>query len=192
MEDSRTDPPTTDEPAALPYALAGAVFAAADRVSRTTRAIERWTAQVTQPASRLGRRVIPSSVRSEADATLKRLDHAGREALDRRTHELRDLLGTAADTVADDPILVEVVERIVGHVQWQIVDELLPAILDRLTEEPAQVQALVRGQSQSVIDELAAQTRTRAAHGDQVVDRIVARTLGRRAHAAVEPGNGSR
>jgi uncharacterized protein (DUF2336 family) len=114
-------------------------------------------------------------------------EHAGRLAVAAGLEQLRTAASRVAVAVAQDPIVVEVVLRVVERVEPDLLDELLPEVLDRLTADPVQIQALIRGQSRDMAEGVAREARRRAASGDDVVDRLVGRVLHRRVRPGVDP-----
>jgi len=66
-----------------------------------------------------------------------------------------------------------------SRVLERIVDVQLARVLATLEAEPERVQALIRGQRESMVDEVVDNVRTGAASGDAKVDRIVGRVLRR-------------
>lgn len=105
-----------------------------------------------------------------------------------------DRLGGAADAVVSavgrSDTVLHLVNDVVDRVLWPIVDEVLPAVLDRLAADPEPVQALVVGQSTSIAGDLADVARTGAAHADDRVESMVDRLLRRRPRPAPAPTNG--
>ena len=69
-----------------------------------------------------------------------------------------------------------------------LIEKGIIRILDQLADESTKVQNIVRGQSRGMVEELARDARSRAAAGDDVVDRFVARLLHRNTNGA---GRGS-
>jgi hypothetical protein len=60
-----------------------------------------------------------------------------------------------------------------------VVRTVLDDVLAQLESDPERVQALVRGQRDTMVDELVGRIRSGAAAGDTAVDRITARVLHR-------------
>jgi hypothetical protein len=79
------------------------------------------------------------------------------------------------DAVAHSRVL----EKIVDVQLSRAVPVVLDQILATLEAEPERVQALVRGQRESMVDEVVDNVRSGAASGDARVDRLVDRVLRR-------------
>jgi len=62
----------------------------------------------------------------------------------------------------------------------QVVDEVLPQILDRLATEPEQIRALIGSQSLNMAEELTQAARVKAAEGDEIIERVMTRLRLRR------------
>lgn len=159
--------------------LGGAVRAAAD----VARAIGAPVADAALP-------LVPGSVRRAVAGVVRDLDEEGRSASVAGTAIAERLAEEIADRLGRDPNVLRLVEEIVERIQWQVVDTVLPVVLDRLAADPDQVRAIVQGQSRGMVDELTTTVRSRAVTGDVAVDRIVARLLRRRStRPEVPPGD---
>ena len=156
-----------------------------DRLRAMAHAGAGATRTVAAPMAAVASRLIPSAVRRRVSRAVQELDGYGRAAAAAGSDEAGGIIAAVAGDVARDPHLVEVIEQIVEQIQWHVVDDLLPGVLDRLAAEPDQVRALVQGQSRGMIEEVANAGRAAAAGGDEAVERLVARLLRRR-----ERGNG--
>jgi hypothetical protein len=89
--------------------------------------------------------------------------------------------------VATAPVVNVAVDAQLDRVLRPLVVVVLDDVLLRLEEEPDRVQGLIRGQRDTMVDELVDRLRTGAAAGDAVVDRVTARLLGRADAAAAAP-----
>jgi hypothetical protein len=67
------------------------------------------------------------------------------------------------------------IDRIVRPLMVQVLDDIL-ALLEA---EPEKVRSIIRGQRDSIVDDLVAHLREDAAAGDRAVDRLAARAMGR-------------
>jgi hypothetical protein len=84
-----------------------------------------------------------------------------------------------ADTVATSPLVNRVVDVQVDRILRPLVRSVLDDVLELLEAEPERVQAVVRGQRETMVDELVDRVRAGAAAGDAVVDRWRDRVLRR-------------
>ena len=102
----------------------------------------------------------------------------------RRAAELMDTLATsvAASSVVDRMVDVQV-DRILRPLVIAVLDD----VLLMLEAEPERVQSLIRGQRESMVDELLDRIRSGAAAGDAVVDRLTARVLHRTVQSPSTP-----
>jgi hypothetical protein len=64
---------------------------------------------------------------------------------------------------------------------------VLDDVLVLLEKEPDRIQALIRGQRDSMVDELITRIRTGAATGDMAVDRLTTRVFHRGRRPMVRP-----
>ncbi len=94
----------------------------------------------------------------------------------RRAAAALDALVTALATSALVDRMVDAqLERILRPVVRTVLDD----VLAQLESDPERVQALVRGQRDTMVDELVGRIRSGAAAGDTAVDRLTARVLHR-------------
>ena len=162
------------------YVALGALGAVGWRVARLARGAVVVTDAVARPC---GRR----RVRSAAGVGAGHGGPAGRRAGGGRpVDRVRAGIDAGArvadavtDRVATDPLVIRAIGEIVDGVQGQLLDSILPDVLDRLAADPDQVRAIVRGQSRGMIDEATHEARSRAVAGDEIVDRLAARILRR-------------
>jgi hypothetical protein len=169
------------------YTTAGfalVLYASAERrLGRAVGAAQR----LGRPPAALASRLLPRSTRAVVQQRVHDTESAGRLAVAAGLEQLRTAASTVAVAAAQDPIVVDVVLRVVDRVAPDLLDELLPEVLDRLTADPVQIQALIRGQSRDMAEGVAREARRRAASGDDVVDRLVGRVLHRRTRPIDEP-----
>lgn len=137
------------------------------------------TAAVAGPVVAGAVAVTPSPVRGFARRLAGRLDAHGRAVASVAAAQGTRLTTDVVARVIETPAFMRVVDDVVGHVQWRVVDTVLPVVLDRLAEEPEQVRRIVQDQSLNLAQELAQTGRARAVNGDEIVDRLFARLLRR-------------
>ncbi|MET0419531.1 MAG: hypothetical protein ABW022_26245 [Actinoplanes sp.] len=106
---------------------------------------------------------------------------ASRGATERARARLR--LAATLDATAARLARTTVVDRMVDAQLDRVLRPLVTAVLDDvlalLEREPERIQALVRGQRDTMVDELVGRIRSGAAAGDSAVDRLTARMLRR-------------
>ena len=105
---------------------------------------------------------------------------AGRRAAARAVW-LADVVGGSRviDAVAHSRLLERIVDVQLTRVVPPLAASVLDQVLATLEAEPERVRALVRGQRESMVDELVGHVRSGAAAGDARVDRLVNRVLRR-------------
>lgn len=152
--------------------LVGGVFAAEDAADAVRSALARATGG---PARRV----------SGASAALRRRTArlAARGAVERqRGHDsAAGALAALTDALAASPIVDRVVDVQLDRVLRPLVALILDDVLVRLEAEPERVRSLIRGQRESMVDELVTRFRAGAMAGDAVVDRLTTRVFRRRA-----------
>jgi hypothetical protein len=116
-------------------------------------------------------------------AALAELGAAERERRQRRAAEALTELVRALATA---PLVNVAVDAQLDRVLRPLVVVVLDDVLMRLEEEPDRVRALVRGQRDTMVDELVGRLRASAAAGDAAVDRVTDKLL-RRVEAAAPP-----
>jgi hypothetical protein len=134
--------------------------------------------------------VTPQSVRRTVGDAVRQLDAQGRAAATSSSGGAARVVDTLADRLGRDPALLHFVDRVVEHVQWRVVDAVLPAVLERLAADPDRLREIVQGQSRGMADELTQAARSRAAAGDEAVDRLLARVFRRRTASDVASASG--
>jgi hypothetical protein len=143
---------------------------------------------VARPLLDFAGRVLPEAVTWRVEEELRQLAREGRDGVAARGQEARAVVSTVGTVVVQDALVSDIVKQLIDRIGPDLVAELLPSILDQLADESAKVQNIVRGQSRGMVEEIARDARSRAAAGDVVVDRFVARVLHRRTNGT---GRGS-
>jgi hypothetical protein len=85
----------------------------------------------------------------------------------------------AVTAVAGSALVARVVDVQVERLLRPLVQTVLADVLAQLEREPDRIHALVRGQRDTMVDEVVGRIRTGAASGDATVDRLTARLLRR-------------
>jgi hypothetical protein len=88
-------------------------------------------------------------------------------------------LDAAITAVATSAIVDKVVDAQLERVLRPLVRGILDDVLALLEQEPERVQTLVRGQRDTMVEELVGRIRNGTAAGDTAVDRLTARVLHR-------------
>ena len=94
----------------------------------------------------------------------------------RKVGEIVDAL---AATIATSPLVNRVVDVQVDRILRPVVRTVLDDVLELLEAEPERIQGVMRGQRDTMVDELVDRVRAGAAAGDAVVDRWRDRVLRR-------------
>ncbi|HEX6423610.1 MAG TPA: hypothetical protein VFZ79_09035 [Acidimicrobiales bacterium] len=162
------------------FVALGALCIVEERLGGVARTAAGMTRAVSAPVVDAVLPLVPRSVRRAVVGVVRNLDVEGRAASAAGTATAERLAEQIADHLGRDPNVLRLVEEIVERIQWQVVDTVLPVVLERLAAEPDQVRAIVQGQSRGMVDELTTTVRSRSMTGDEAVDRIVARLLRRR------------
>ncbi|WP_433383959.1 hypothetical protein ACQPZX_22795 [Actinoplanes sp. CA-142083] len=101
---------------------------------------------------------------------------AEREKAQRRAAATLDAAITA---IATSAVVNKMVDAQVQRILRPLVRDILDDVLALLEKEPDRVQSLMRGQRDTMVDELVGRIRSGAAAGDDAVDRITTRVLRR-------------
>lgn len=166
-----------EHPLAAPaYVALGAVLAAEEVASAALARAGELGAAVAGPARAIGR----SRAFAPLAGVLRTLEDRGRREAAAGAAEASAVVEALTARIAQSDAVLRMVNDIVDVVLWPIVDEVLPAVLERLADDPEPVQALVLGNSTRMIDDLAGAARTRTARADDSVASFVDRLLGRR------------
>lgn len=131
----------------LRYVTLGAVALTERRLTRAARATVGATRAIGGTVVGLGLPLVPAAVRRTVADLGRELDQQGRSVVAGGTRELGRLSEEVADGLGRNPNVLRLVEQVVEQIQWQVVDTVLPAVLERLAAEPEQVRAIVQGQS---------------------------------------------
>ncbi len=165
-------PPDPDHPAAQRTPLrwgdtvVGAAFAAEEATADLIAALRRVTARRAQRVARLAEH---SARLAERGAT----ERARWQQRAERTAE------AAVTTVAASTLIDRVVDRQLQRLLRPVVLAVLDDVLLLLEKDPERIQALIRGQRETMVDELVGRLRAGAEAGDTVVDRLTFRAFHR-------------
>ena len=85
----------------------------------------------------------------------------------------------AITAIATNAVVDRMVDAQLDRVLRPLVRDILDDVLEMLEKEPERVQSLVRGQRDTMVDELVGRIRSGAAAGDVAVDRVTAKVLRR-------------
>ncbi|MEV4349800.1 hypothetical protein AB0J83_35525 [Actinoplanes sp. NPDC049596] len=96
-----------------------------------------------------------------------------------RAQRARAAFDAAVMAVATSELADRVVDAQLERVLRPLVRTILDDVLALLAEEPERIQPLVRGQRDTMVDELVGRIRNGAAAGDSAVDRVTTRMLRR-------------
>jgi len=88
-------------------------------------------------------------------------------------------LDSAVTAIATFPLVDRVVDAQLERVLWPTVGAVLDDVLARLENDPERVRGLIRGQRETMVDEVVGRLRTGAEAGDTAVDRLTSRMLRR-------------
>jgi hypothetical protein len=100
-------------------------------------------------------------------------------AQQRATAALDSVLDSAITAIATSAIVNKMVDAQVERILRPLVRDVLDDVLALLEKEPDRIQSLVRGQRDTMVDELVGRIRSGTAAGDDAVDRITTRVLRR-------------
>ncbi|GGQ48830.1 hypothetical protein [Couchioplanes azureus] len=99
---------------------------------------------------------------------------AERERYRRRTAQAAE---AAVAAVATSPLVDRIVDNQLRRVLRPVVHAVLDDVLLLLEKEPDRIRTLIRGQRESMVDELVGRLRAGAEAGDTAVDRLTSRML---------------
>jgi hypothetical protein len=190
---SEADDAMTSGATSAGYVAVGVVSAARDVASgalgRTARLVR--ASPVAAAAAGAVRVIGTSPLGPRLVVIVDGLGDRGRSETAAMVAQARGLVDSVTDSVARSDTAVRVVDEVVERVLWPIIDEVLPAVLERLAADPEQVQALVFSQSAGIIDDVTVAVRARAAHADDraasFVDHVLRRKKATSAAAAHPP-----
>lgn len=167
----------------------GALWATQEQIRRRAQGAAGAALSVVGPAATIAVAVTPAPVRRALADAAHELEAQGRTAASISAAEAARLAEAFADRLGREPAVLNLVDRVVDHVQWRVVDTVLPVVLERLAAEPDQVRAIVQGQSRGIVDEVTQAARSRAVAGDEAVAGFLARLL-RRSQASEQAHSG--
>jgi hypothetical protein len=156
------------EPPALGYAALGAAAIAGAAAAGIAR---RGTATLARAFERA-----PSPVTNAVDSLASR----GQRELANLVTTTEATIDWAAAFIARYPPMTRFVDQMVDAVLPSAIASALPEVLDQLAREPERIRPIVRSQRDDITDELVGLVRSRAAYGDELVDRVVDRVMFRR------------
>ena len=180
---------TRDDAVDVRYVAFGLASQAQAQCTRSVRAAAGAAQAIGRPVSSITLALTPTFVRRTVEGVAHDLDARGRSASAAASARARQVAEMLGDRLGREPAVQGLVDAMVEHVQWQVVDAVLPVVLERLTAEPDQVRLLVQGQSLGMVEELTNAARSYAADGDDAVERLVDSILHRRSrrHRGVVP-----
>jgi hypothetical protein len=88
-------------------------------------------------------------------------------------------MNTIVEAVATSPTVDRVIDAQIDRTVRPLMVKVLDDILALLEAEPDRVRSIIRGQRDSIVDDLVTHLREDAAAGDRAVDRLAARAMGR-------------
>jgi hypothetical protein len=86
---------------------------------------------------------------------------------------------TIVEAVATSPTVDRVIDAQIDRTVRPLIVRVLDDILALLEAEPDKVSSIIRGQRDSIVDDLVTHLREDAAAGDRAVDRLAARAMRR-------------
>jgi hypothetical protein len=135
----------------------------------------RWSAA--QPGKQLNRRV--TATRAQVERRLAGIAERGAVERERERQRAAGIVDAAILAVATSPLINQVVDAQLDRVVRPMIQLVLDDVLVALEREPERLQLLVRGQRDTMVDELVERIRSKAAAGDAAVDKVTARMLRR-------------
>jgi hypothetical protein len=173
--------PTRERPGWREVAV-GAVFEAEDVAAAVAGGVGRAAA-----IARLRTPPRPAAAVTIARGRLDRLAQRGVLEEDRGRQRASSAVGALMTAIATAPMVERVVDAQVDRLLRPLVATVLDEVLAQLEQDPQRVRSLIRGQRESMVDELVGRIRQSTAAGDAAVDRATARVLRRPGPAAAEP-----
>jgi hypothetical protein len=140
---------------------------------------------VTEPSRRLSHRVAVTG--AGAGRRLGELADRGAAAQVHERRRAAEGVDAALTAVAKSTVVNRVVDVQLERVIRPVIQVVLDDVLSLLEREPERIQALVRGQRDTIVDELVDRVRSGAAAGDVAVDRLTDRMLLRRGRPVPAP-----
>jgi hypothetical protein len=147
--------------------LVGAAFQAGDAAELLVAGVRYTASRPFNGSSETARRRLGEM----ADRGATESEKAGRRAA--------AALDAAVTAIATSALVNKMVDAQLDRVLRPLVRDILDDVLELLEKEPDRVQSLVRGQRDTMVDELVGRIRSGAAAGDATVDRVTAKVLRR-------------
>ena len=157
----------------------GAVFEAEDVAAAVAGGVGRAAA-----IARLRTPTRPSVAMTAARGRLDRLAQRGLLEEDRGRQRASATVDALVSAIATAPVVERIVDTQVDRLLRPLVATVLDDVLAQLEQDPQRVRSLIRGQRESMVDELVGRIRQSSAAGDAAVDRATARVLRRTGPAA--------
>jgi hypothetical protein len=108
-----------------------------------------------------------------------RLAERGAVEEDRGRRRAAEAVDALVDAVATAGVVERAIDAQVDRLLRPLVASILDDVLAQLENEPERLQGLIRGQRDSMVNELVGRLRESAAAGDTTVDRITAKLIRR-------------
>lgn len=118
---------------------------------------------------------------------LTELAERGAVERERGRRRAAEAVEAAVHAAATSPVVNLAVDAQLERLLRPVVVAVLDDVLLLLENEPDRIQALIRGQRESMADELVSRIRTGAAAGDSAVDRLAFRVFHRGPHPMPAP-----
>ena len=113
-------------------------------------------------------------------AVVADLNARGERVTTARVLQLEDALETVAAALVRSERMARVMHEATGRLVLPMLNEAVPALLDRLAVDPEPLQAVLRVQSTGVVNDLTAAVRDRSATADERAASVVERVRRRR------------
>jgi hypothetical protein len=111
---------------------------------------------------------------------LAQLAERGAAERTRGRRRAAEVTESAVTAVATSSLVDRVVDAQLERVLRPLISTVLDDVLLLLEKEPDRIHALIRGQRESLVDELVSRVRAGAGAGDTAVDRLTLRVFNRR------------
>jgi hypothetical protein len=163
-----------------PDVAVGATAGAVDAVGALLAAAARAAAR-RSPSRADAERLRDDAGRARARVGRRITGFADRGAVQRQRSQrfAVTVVDAASTTVMTSPLVNRAVDLQLNRVLRPVVAAVLDDVLARLEAEPERVRSLVRGQRESMVDEIVGRVRAGALAGDTTVDRWTTRLLRR-------------